>query len=265
MICADAGLLLHAWLDDELDVAQSAAMASHLQGCAACAARAREHERLRRALALAQPDLYRRAPAALRERWTPRHDTAAPPAAPRPRRTSTVWAAAAGFAAALLLATPLVYTLQQRSVADAALVDEAISSHLRALQPQHLMDVASTNQHTVKPWFDGKLDFSPRVVDLAGAGFPLAGGRLDALNGRSVAALVYRRQLHLISVYQWPAATPDASAALRESRQHGYTVLRWIEDGMHYVAVSDVDPAALRQFAQELRQGTSGSDAPGTP
>ncbi|HEX8778378.1 MAG TPA: hypothetical protein VF738_09670, partial [Rhodanobacter sp.] len=162
---------------------------------------------------------------------------------------------------ALLLATPLHFAMQQRNAAGEALVDEAVSSHLRALQPQHLMDVVSTDQHTVKPWFDGKLDFSPRVVDLAGAGFPLVGGRLDALEGRSVAALVYRRHLHIISVYEWPAAAADANAVQSESRQHGYTVLRWTDEGMHYVAVSDVDPAALREFAQDLRRGDDGSDA----
>jgi anti-sigma factor RsiW len=259
MICADARLLLHAYIDDELDVAQSAAMASHVRDCAACATRVREHERLRRALA--QPELYRRAPDALRERWTPRHEVAAPaPSQPR-RRAPLAWAAAAGFAGALLLAAPLYYAMQPRGAAGDALVDDAVSSHLRALQPQHLMDVVSTDQHTVKPWFDGKLDFSPRVVDLAGAGFPLVGGRLDALGGRSVAALVYRRQRHIISVYEWPAATALANAAQRESRQHGYTVLRWTEDGMHYVAVSDVDPAALRAFAQDLRGGNATSDA----
>jgi len=259
MICADARLLLHAYIDDELDVAQSAAMASHVRDCTACATRVREHERLRHVLA--QPELYRHAPAALREHWTPRHESVPPATIPRPRRAPIAWAAAAGFAGALLLATPLYYATQPRNAAGDALVDDAVSSHLRALQPQHLMDVVSTDQHTVKPWFDGKLDFSPRVVDLAGAGFPLVGGRLDALEGRSVAALVYRRQRHIISVYEWPAATADANAAQRESRQHGYTVLRWIDDGMHYVAVSDVDPAALRTFAQDLRRGSGSSDA----
>jgi anti-sigma factor RsiW len=237
-------------------------MASHLQSCTACANLVREHERLRQALA--QPELYRHAPAALRDRWTPRRDAAYAhaTAAPRTRswRAPVTWALAAGLAAALLLITPLFYTLQQHSVADDALVDEVISSHLRALQPQHLMDVVSTDQHTVKPWFDGKLDFSPRVEDLADAGFPLVGGRLDALNGRSVAALVYRRHLHLIGVYEWPAATPTTSADQHESRQHGYTVLHWAEDGMHYVAVSDVDPVTLREFAQDLRRASGSSD-----
>ena len=258
MICADARLLLHPYIDDELDVAQSAAMANHLRECAACAARVREHERLRRALA--QPELYQRAPAAVRERWTPRHEAAKPFPPPRPRRAPVAWAAAAGFAAALLLSAPLYRAMQQRGVAGDMLIDDAVSSHLRALQPQHLMDVVSTDQHTVKPWFDGKLDFSPRVVDLAGAGFPLVGGRLDALDGRSVAALVYRRHLHIISVYEWPAATAGTDAAQQESRHHGYTVLRWTDDGMHYVAVSDVDPAALREFAQDLRSGSTIGD-----
>ena len=261
MICADARLLLHAYLDDELDVAQSAKIASHMQVCSTCASHLREHERLRRALA--QPGLYHQVPAALRERWTPRLETGPSATMPRPRRAPIVWAAAAGFAfaGALLLASPLYHVIQQRSMPGDTLVDEAVSSQVRALQPQHLMDVVSTDQHTVKPWFDGKLDFSPRVVDLAKAGFPLVGGRLDALDGHSVAALVYRRKLHLISVYEWPAATPTASVSQRESQRRGYNVLRWTDGGMRYVAVSDVDPVSLREFAQELRRDTGGSDA----
>src|SRR5690348_94136 len=136
MICADARLLLHAYIDDELDIAQSAAMANHLRDCAACATRVREHERLRRVLA--QPELYRHAPAALREHWTPRHESVPPATIPRRRRAPIAWAAAAGFAGALLLATPLYYAMQPRSAAGEALVDDAVSSHLRALQPQHL-------------------------------------------------------------------------------------------------------------------------------
>jgi anti-sigma factor RsiW len=240
MTCDDARLLLHAYLDDELDAAHSAAMARHLQSCTTCAAQYNDHGRLRKALA--QPGLYRQAPASLRARWTPA--AAAPAQAPRRRRPAL--ALAAGIAAAALLAGSLWFGALHRPAEQALIVGEAVSSHLRSLQPQHLTDVISTDQHTVKPWFEGKLDFAPKVKDLASEGFPLTGGRLDALDGHSVAALIYRRRLHVINLYQWPADTPASAQQL--AQQHGYTVIRWTAGGMHYVAVSDLNEGELKQF-----------------
>ena len=258
MTCDDARLLVHAYLDDELDAAQSAAMARHLQDCAECAASYEVHERLRRSLA--RPGLYQRAPDALRKHWSPAPPTPAPaPAASsRPRRAPLAYAMAAGFAAALLLTSPAwIGALRPHGAESNPVVAEAISSHIRSLQAQHLMDVVSTDQHTVKPWFEGKLDFSPRVTDLASEGFPLIGGRLDALGGRSVAALIYRRHLHVINLYQWPA--DSAATALDEKQRHGYTVIRWTAGGMRYLAISDVGAGDLKQFVQALRS------ASGTP
>lgn len=247
MTCDDTRLLMHAYLDDELDAAQSAAMARHLQDCPACAASYGLHGRLRKALA--QPGLYHRAPDALRERWSPAQAAtgSALPASSRPRRAPLAYAMAAGFAGALLLTSPAWITaLQQRGTNNNPVVAEAISSHIRSLQAQHLMDVVSTDQHTVKPWFEGKLDFSPRVKDLASEGFPLIGGRLDAIDGRSVAALIYKRHLHVINLYQWPA--DSAATAQPEVQRHGYTVIRWTAEGMRYVAISDVSAGDLKQF-----------------
>ena len=251
-------LLVQAEFDGELDAAEALRAAQHRQNCAACrdayAQLSATHSLLRESAPRYQaPESLRRA---IRSGLNVTKMVATPPPA-RPRRPW--WRDGLSFGVGAALAACLM--LYVVSPGEQSLLDQVVASHVRALQPGHLEDVVSTDQHTVKPWFDGKLDFSPRVVDLAGAGFPLVGGRLDALGGRSVAALVYRRQRHIISVYEWPAATALANAAQRESRQHGYTVLRWTEDGMHYVAVSDVDPAALRAFAQDLRGGNATSDA----
>jgi anti-sigma factor RsiW len=247
MMCDDAGLLLHAYLDDELDAANSAAMARHLHECSACKARYETYAIMQKALS--EPTLYRRAPDALRAQWaTPVTPAASSTVTPLPvrRRTPVAWAAAAGFAAAVLLSVPAwLHWLPSRGT-DNAIVAQAISGHVRSLQGEHLMDVVSTDQHTVKPWFEGKLDFSPRVKDLAAEGFPLAGGRLDALDGHSVAALVYKRRLHVINLFQWPAETGPAAQAT--TQEHGYTVIRWTGDGMHYVVISDVNEGDLKQF-----------------
>ena len=240
MMCDDASLLLHAYLDNELDAAQSVAIVRHMQACPSCAARYADYAQLRQAVT--RTALYRRAPDALRKPWSAGQAAAASPSA-RVRRAPLALAMAAGFAAAVIIGTPLWLT--QRA-GDAPWAEEAISSHIRSMQPQHLMDVVSTDQHTVKPWFDGKLDFSPRVKDLANQGFPLVGGRLDALGGHSVAALVYKRHLHVINLYQWPVSASDTAQGATQS--DGYTAIQWTADRMHFVAVSDVDANELRRF-----------------
>lgn len=244
MMCDDAGLLMHAYLDDELDAAGSAAMARHLDECASCKARYQTYAIMQKALS--EPSLYHRAPDALRARWSTPPAQVAPTLPAARRRGLPVLAAAAGFAAAMLLSVPAwMHWLPSHGTGD-AVVAQAISSHVRSLQGAHLMDVVSTDQHTVKPWFEGKLDFSPRVKDLASEGFPLIGGRLDALEGHSVAALVFKRRLHVINLFQWPA--DGAATPQKVAQEHGYTVIRWTGDGMRYVAISDVNEADLRQF-----------------
>nr|WP_199044429.1 anti-sigma factor [Dyella sp. ASV24] len=243
MICDDAGLLMHAYLDDELDAADSAAMARHLDQCAACKARYETYTIMQKALS--EPSLYHRTPDALRARWNTPTASATPTPLPIRRRVPVAFAAAAGFAAAMLLSTPAwLHWLPSRGAND--VVAQVISSHVRSLQGEHLMDVVSTDQHTVKPWFEGKLDFSPRVKDLASEGFPLVGGRMDALDGHSVAALVYKRRLHVINLFQWPV--DGSTSASATTQEHGYTVIRWTGDGMRYVAISDVNEGDLRQF-----------------
>jgi anti-sigma factor RsiW len=152
------------------------------------------------------------------------------------------------LAASVALAIALSAVMMQGSPADAIEL-ELVASHVRSLQVDHLTDVASSDQHTVKPWFAGKLDFSPPVRDLREQGFPLEGGRLDYLGGRTVAALVYRRHQHVINLFIWP----DAAGRADERARDGYHLLRWSSSGFGYWAVSDLNAAELRDFEQQLR------------
>jgi anti-sigma factor RsiW len=131
------------------------------------------------------------------------------------------------------------------------LIDDAISDHVRSLQAQHLTDVASTDQHTVKPWFAGKLDFSPPVVDLASAGFPLTGGRLEHLDGRPAAALVFHRRQHAINLFIWPAGAGVLSP--RSTERDGYNATTWSHAGLNFLAVSEIPATELKQFADAFR------------
>jgi anti-sigma factor RsiW len=126
-----------------------------------------------------------------------------------------------------------------------------VSDHVRSLQAGHLTDVVSTDQHTVKPWFAGKLDFSPPVVDLSGDGFPLAGGRLEQIDGRPAAALVFHRRLHTVNLFVWPTAAGEIPA--RRGAEKGYNTEGWSQGGMNFLAVSEIPASDLAQFAAAYR------------
>jgi anti-sigma factor RsiW len=125
---------------------------------------------------------------------------------------------------------------------------QLISSHVRSLQPGHLTDVQTTNEHIVKPWFNGKIDFAPPVPELADQGFPLAGGRLDSIGGKTVAALVYHRRLHTVNLFVW-----RGESRARTEVEDGFALAEWSEDGLRFAAVSDIPLADLRQFEQLYR------------
>ena len=243
-------LLLQAEFDCELDAAQAAALAEHRAHCAVC----RRNETL---LAAAHGALrgatYHRADPELLRAVASRIGMETPPGRrppPARRRISMPWEGLAGFGAGAALAAAVVLTLLPagRPELIAALVDD----HVRALQPGHLLDVVSTSQHTVKPWFDGRLDFAPPVKDLATAGFPLVGGRLDYVHGRSAAVLVYSHGKHVVELFVWPASGAEGEPG--RATRDGYHVLHWTANGMSFTAVSDLEPAGLEEFARDWRQ-----------
>lgn len=246
MSAGDCGklLLLQAELDDELDAAQSAALAEHRANCPVCRASEAAIMAARQALRRAT---YHRASPELLHAVSSRVGAVRPPPA---RRTSFPWRGLASFGAGAALAAAILLTLLPLGRPDivAALVDD----HVRALQPGHLLDVVSTNQHTVKPWFDGRLDFAPPVKDLAAAGFPLTGGRLDYLAGGSVAVLVYSHGKHVIELFVWPVSGRPRVPA--HAGRDGYNVLHWEANAMSFAAVSDLDPSGLEEFVRDWRQ-----------
>ena len=236
-VCGDMRLLAQAEMDGELDAAGSVMLAAHLRGCPDCTAARDELGVLSIRLREGLPRYA--APASLRAAIMARRPAAA-------RRRWPVWGHGASFGAGLALAAAVTgfMVLPGRG----GIVPDIAAAHIRALQPGHLVDVASTDQHTVKPWFDGRLDYAPPVRDFAAYGFPLVGGRLDYLDDRAVAALVYRHDKHLIDVFVWPGnrAEPGGTA-------QGYNIITWVRDGMTYRAVSDLNPRELDGFVDLMR------------
>lgn len=240
--------LQHAYLDGELDAAGTLSFEHHMESCAECQAALTGEETLRRSIA--QADLYAPAPPGLRRKIVGQLPTQQPTSSSQPVTVMASWRWLA-LAACLLLGAALGWRIvSQRSTHGVAetLVAAAVDAHLRSLQPGHLADVPSTDKHTVKPWFEGRVDFAPLVPDLGSEGFPLIGGRLDVLNGRTVAALVYGRRAHVVNVFVWRDTAP-ASISQSGQRQ-GYQWVTWQKDGFSFCAVSDTAAEDLQQLVQ---------------
>ena len=234
---------LSPFMDGELSGNEAAEIRSHLAGCAECREAEVRLATLRREVRGALPNPAVPAGLADRVRATIRSDGA--PARRVPPRWVHVWAIAASIA--VVVAAGLGY---QAGRARSAIEDQLIEAHVRSLIAGHLFDVASTDQHTVKPWFDGRIDFAPPVTDLATQGFPLLGGRLDFVEGRPAAALVYGRRRHVINLFVWPGKIElPVSATVR-----GYHIVSWEGDGMTLAAVSDVGTGDLETFATAVRE-----------
>jgi anti-sigma factor RsiW len=252
MACDLSASLLHAYLDGELDAVRSAEFERHLEGCGDCTAALASGESLRSSLQRAQ--LYEAAPQALREAvrlgLKLSEENSRPRIAPVPLwRWFAVAAALVLVTSVAWYAIPRLNLMNGSAVPSAVTSAEVIDAHIRSLQAGHLTDVTSTDQHTVKPWFDGRLDFIPPVQDYAPDGFPLLGGRLDVLGGRNVAALVYGRRKHLVNVFVWPTKDPDTPIHGPGSKQ-GFQWVHWRHKGMEFCAVSDVNGDDLRNLAQ---------------
>jgi len=247
MKCSDH--LIEAWVDEELSAAQAAALEEHVLTCANCS---RAHARLlkqKTGVKAAAP--YYSAPSELRQSVRGAVERLTRQEAAPARVRQAPWRSVAIAATLLLFASLGWNVLQLRSRSGSDLAETVFADHIRSLAGPALVDVQSSDQHTVKPWFAGKLDFSPLVEDLQSQGFPLAGGRIDYLAGRRVAALVYHRRQHVISLFVWPgtAGLPGESSASR----NGYNLLHWTDGSMTYWAVSDVSSTELRTFRSLFR------------
>ena len=253
MDCKQVRPLLPAHTDRELGVRESVEIERHLDSCAACQAEFARQTGL--AAAIKEHAAYHQPPRHLEHRIRAALPVDQAPVAHTPRWRWNWLNAGAALASVFALVWSVGLYMMLPS-ADDRLAEELVTSHVRSLMANHLVDVASSDQHTVKPWFNGKLDFSPIVADLAAQGFPLIGGRLDYVNERPVAALVYQHRKHFINLYVWPTAAHSEAPMQAKSRQ-GYNITHWAEQGMTYWAVSDLNQEEIAQFQDKLRRASS--------
>jgi anti-sigma factor RsiW len=256
MNCQQAKPLIDPYADGELEAAAIVELEQHLQSCSACGIAWRNLQSLKKTLK--QDALYFTAPEELRRRIKS--------ALPSPINVVLPWKAwnwnwlttVMSVAAAACLALLLAVT-QTRLSSEQSLAREVVSSHIRSLMANHALDVVSTDQHTVKPWFNGKLDFSPPVKNLTEQGFPLIGGRLDYVGGRSVAALVFQRNKHTINLFIWPVTEKNSNPTSSASIQ-GYNLIHWSDSKMSFWAVSDLNEKELTGFVGDF--ATNGTRIP---
>jgi anti-sigma factor RsiW len=252
MTCDEAEILIHALIDNELDASHAREVEVHIATCPRCTAELNSYRQMREMMNKAE--LRFTAPASLRQRLDellPKPAPAAPSnVTPLTSRRSVLRGFALGSAVSALAATLLV-TVVMRQDDQQMIESEIVSSHLRSLQPGHLIDVVSTDQHTVKPWFNGKLDVSPPVIDLTAQGFTLIGGRLDYVNDRGIGAVVYKRRAHVINLFVAQTSNTAHKPAKTETIQ-GFNIRRWSDRGMNFWAVSDIGADELAEFGEKF-------------
>jgi len=279
MNCQENEMLIHAYVDGELDLLSTVKLEAHLRDCTPCAQAHKNLQTLRSGIS--SGDLYFKAPSHLAERVHlalqeadngEAYDSAAVQEMsrrmPSQQLAKRMWWqfswAWAGVAAAVAMAALVVWRLDpgvSRRSQNELLAQEVLSSHVRSLMASHLTDVPSSDQHTVKPWFNGKLDVSPPVIDLTAQGFTLIGGRLDYVDARAIGAVVYRRRQHVINLFVAQTATTERRAARIEMVQ-GFNIRHWSDRGLNYWAVSDLAKDELADFGDRfesaLKSGTAG-------
>src|SRR5215212_3381121 len=244
--------LLSAFVDGELLPGEAAEVEKHFQSCAECTA---AHSALVNTSSRIKASLMRyQAPDVLKSRILAGLNEQADdvPAQDRPRAPRRfVWSTIAAAAAIAIVSSASTIAVMHRRGADSSVANEVLTSHIRSLMPGHLTDVASNDQHNVKPWFNGRVDVSPDVPRLDSLGYPLLGGRVDYIGGRRVATVVYGRRQHVINVFEWPAST-DAELQPTASRANGYNLIRMRHNGIELWTVSDLNLAELRGFLRVM-------------
>jgi mycothiol system anti-sigma-R factor len=246
---------LDAFIDGEFDQTRAAAIQAHAAGCERCTRLIADRRALRSVIQ--KHAEQRSAPDSLRAAISQALDPAAIPA----RIRTPVWPRLSLAAAIILLGITTWLAVSPRSAdLNSARIQEAVSSHIRALMATHLLDIATSDQHTVKPWFDGRIDFAPPVVDYAAFGFPLAGGRLDYIARRPAAAIVYARGAHTINLFISPST--QGPTPVRAIDDRGYHTRTWSDEAMWYCAVSDVNEADLAAFVKLVQSGRNAAETP---
>jgi anti-sigma factor RsiW len=254
MNCEDTRPLVHALIDGELDAGHAREVEAHLASCPRCAMQLYDYRVMRQALA--EPALRHRAPAALRARIEGK--LPARPAA-APSRRSLLKGLAMGSVLSGALAASLAVLVLRREE-DQRILGDVVSAHLRSLQGDHLIDVQSSDQHTVKPWFNGRLEVAPPVIDLTAQGFTLIGGRLDYIDARPVAAVVYKRRAHVINLFVAPVAGPQLGPERRATIEQvqGFNIWHWTRSDLGFWAASDINAEELREFGDKLEAAVHG-------
>jgi anti-sigma factor (TIGR02949 family) len=253
MNCAKTEVMLHALIDGELDAGHAHDVEVHVADCAECNEKFDAFRAMRAAMASA--NLKERAPASLRARIEATLPVPSARVIPlnkfsRPSRRTFFGGFAVGSVASAALAASLALAVFRTDL-DRSVADDVVSAHIRSLQAGHLMDVVTSDQHTVKPWFDGRVDVAPPVVDLTAQGFTLLGGRLDYIDGEPVASVVYQRRKHVINLFVAQRLGTEHATMTARTVQ-GYNVCHWTDQGLDFWAVSDLDPEELGEFVQKI-------------
>ena len=250
MQCQESKKILDAYVDNEVDLMQSVALEEHLAGCTDCSQMLEGRRALKDSIHnadlryAAPPELLKSVRKSLR---MPEEKTSVP-------KWQWFRMASLGFASATAVCALIVAIawFALHTPADQKMAQLLVDNHVRSMMASHLVDIPSSDQHVVKPWFNGKLTFSPKVTDFKDKGFPLDGGRLDYVDNESAAALVYKRNQHIINIFEYPGGGSSSSKVFQE---RGYNIVHWTNEGMQYWVVSDLNLPELQQFVELMKSG----------